>query len=124
MKSAMPFHGVATPQWRAVCRAAFRDIAWPGAAAWRRQVLRIWRQAEFREERHAAIELTGQRGAREFQTSSALPMYEEIITSGAWWDYVDAVATQRFGELLRREPGPVKRILLRRHPSRENKHGQ
>lgn len=113
VKSAMPFHGVTTPQLRAVCLAVFKDVAWPSAAAWRAQVLRIWREAEYREERHAAIELSGHRAAREFQTAAALPMYERIVVEGAWWDYVDAVATQRFADLLRRDPARVKRVLLR-----------
>ena len=55
-------------------------------------MLAIWRGARFREERYAAIELTGVRAARGFQTIDALPMYEEMIVTGAWWDYVDAIA--------------------------------
>jgi 3-methyladenine DNA glycosylase AlkD len=29
-----------------------------------------------------------------------MPMYEEIITKGAWWDYVDEVAVRRVGPML------------------------
>ena len=31
---------------------------------------------------------------------AALPVYEELIVTGAWWDYVDAVATGPLGALL------------------------
>jgi 3-methyladenine DNA glycosylase AlkD len=42
----------------------------------------------------------------------ALPMYEEMITTGAWWDYVDAIASHRLGPLLRRFPREMRREML------------
>ncbi len=30
----------------------------------------------------------------------ALPLYEELITTGAWWDYVDEIAVRRVGPML------------------------
>jgi 3-methyladenine DNA glycosylase AlkD len=41
----------------------------------------------------------------------ALPLYEEMITTGAWWDYVDSIASHRLGELLRRYPKELPAIL-------------
>jgi 3-methyladenine DNA glycosylase AlkD len=113
MKSTMPYLGVSAVPLRAVCRRVFADVPLPDAATWRALVLGLWRNARFREERYAAIELTGHRSARDFQDMDALPMYEEMIVSGAWWDYVDALATQRLGELLRRHPGPMEKAMLR-----------
>lgn len=112
MKSSMPYHGVPTPVLRALCKQVFADVELPSAEAWRRQVLAIWRGAEFREERYAAIELTGLLRAAPFQTLDALPVYEEMIVSGAWWDYVDAIASRRVGLLLRRFPDQMKPIML------------
>jgi 3-methyladenine DNA glycosylase AlkD len=100
MKSAMPYLGVSAVPMRTVCKKLFADLAWPDSATWQADVLRIWRDAEYREERHAAIELTGVRAARAFQHIDALPMYEEMIVDGAWWDYVDAIATQRLWAIL------------------------
>jgi hypothetical protein len=28
-------------------------------------------------------------------------MYEELIVTGAWWDYVDDIASHRIGPILR-----------------------
>lgn len=109
----MPFHGVTTPQFRVVCRRVFADLDWPDAAAWRADVLGIWRGATHREERHAAIEMSGHRRARPFQTMEALPVYEEMIVTGAWWDFVDSVATHRLRELLVRHLAPMRRTMLR-----------
>ncbi len=96
MKSAMPYLGVSAVPLRQVCRELFKDLTWNGASAiGRRTCSRIWRGAEFREERYAAIELTGVKVARPSSDLDALPMYEEMIVTGAWWDYVDAIAAQR-----------------------------
>src|SRR5689334_3796979 len=75
MKSTMPYHGVTTVPLRAVCKQVFRDVAYKHDAAWQQDVLAIWRDAKFREERYAAIELSGHRRASDFQTMRALPMY-------------------------------------------------
>ena len=107
----MPFHGVDVTALRAICKRAFAAHPLEDAAAWRNDVLAIWRGARFREERYAAIELTGDRRARPFQTMAALPMYEEMIVTGAWWDLVDALASKRLGEILRNEPGPMRKAM-------------
>ena len=111
MKSAMPFHGVDVTTLRAICKAVFAAHPVTGAAAWRRDVLAIWRGAKFREERYAAIGLTGDRRARTFQTMASLPMYEEMIVTGAWWDFVDTLASKRLGEILRNEPAPMRKAM-------------
>src|SRR6185295_10956328 len=112
MKSAMPYLGVATVPMRQVCKAVFAGLAWPDSAAWQKDVLAIWRGARFREERYAAVELTGVRAARAFQRIDALPMYEEMIVDGAWWDYVDAVATHRLWALLQNDRAAMKARML------------
>jgi len=111
MKSAMPFHGVGAVPLRAICKRAFAAHPVTNAAAWRKDVLAIWRGAKFREERYAAIELTGDRRALAFQVMASLPMYEEMIVTGAWWDLVDALATKRLGEILRNERGPMRKAM-------------
>lgn len=112
MKSEMPFHGVAAPVFRAACKRVFAGLSFGNAAAWRGAVLALWRGARFREERYGAIELTGLRAAVPFQDMDTLPMYEEMVVTGAWWDLVDSVAKLRLGLLLRRHPGPMKREML------------
>jgi len=112
MKSAMPFHGVPTPTLRKVCRTVFADVPLANAALWQAQVLALWRDARFREERYAALELAGHRRAEPFQTFSAMPIYEEMIVTGAWWDYVDDIAAHCVGPILHREPARMRRKIL------------
>jgi 3-methyladenine DNA glycosylase AlkD len=111
MKSTMPYHGVSAPLMRKACRAVFATHVIEDAADWERDVLDLWRGARFREERYAAIELSGDRRARPFQTLATVPMYEEMIVTGAWWDYVDWIASHRIGGLLRTYPGPMRKKL-------------
>jgi 3-methyladenine DNA glycosylase AlkD len=112
MKSAMPYHGVPTPLLRKVCKLTFADLQFGTASHWQAQVLDLWRGARFREERYAAIYLTGDERTRPFQTLSAMKMYEELIVTGAWWDYVDDIASHRIGPILRDYPTPMRRKML------------
>jgi 3-methyladenine DNA glycosylase AlkD len=46
-----------------------------------------------------------------FQDLAALPMYEEMIVTGAWWDLVDGIAGHRLGLLLRRFPREMRKEM-------------
>ena len=112
MKSAMPYHGVPTPLLRQVCKSTFADLRFATASHWQAQVLHLWRGARFREERYAALYLAGDKRGRPFQTLSAMKMYDELIVTGAWWDYVDDIASHRVGPILRNYPVPMRRKML------------
>jgi len=112
MKSTMPYHGASLPVVRGVCKRFFPQLALPSAGEWRSLVLTFWREATHREERYAAIHLAGDRRADAFQTLDALPLYEEMIVTGAWWDYVDEIAANQVGPMLRRYPEPMRATML------------
>jgi 3-methyladenine DNA glycosylase AlkD len=112
MKSAMPYHGVSAVPQRAIFRRVLADADFASAEAWRALVLGLWRGAEFREERYAALFLAGDRRAARFQTLEALPVYEELIVTGAWWDFVDDVATHRLPVLVKAYPREMRREML------------
>lgn len=113
MKSAMPYYGVSAPVQRALWREVFdaHPLASPGDLE--RVALSLWRGARYREERYAAIGLTGQRRYRAWQTPDLVPMYEEMIVTGAWWDYVDAIATHQLGDVLRGHARRMKPLMRR-----------
>lgn len=112
MKSAMPYWGVSAVPFRALCKRVFAEHAIEDAETWRADALALFRGATHREERYAAVELTGDRRAKRFQTMASLAMYEEMIVTGAWWDIVDALASHRLGAILRAEPKPAKKAML------------
>lgn len=112
MKSAMPFHGVGAVPFRAACRELFGPLEPRDAAAFRCAVLGLFRGAEFREEAYAAVELARVKRFAPFRDLDFLPACEEMVVKGAWWDVVDAVAPHLLGELLRKEPGAMRREML------------
>jgi 3-methyladenine DNA glycosylase AlkD len=111
MKSEMPYLGIPAAPLRTACKEVYSKHALDSLDAWRETVLTLWRKAKYREERYAAIELTGQRPYKSFQVMSVLPMYEEMIVTGAWWDYVDWIASHRLGVLLHDHPAPMKKRM-------------
>ena len=111
LKSAMPCIGVAADPFRKALRPVFARTPLENAASWRALVLGLFRGAKYREEWWAAAFLAADRRARGFQTMDALPMYEEMLVTAAWWDVVDDLATHRLSEILRSEPARMKRVM-------------
>ena len=111
MKSEMPFLGVQTPALRALCREVFDACPLGTRARWIDTVLALWRRARYREERYAAITLAASRKYRDFRDLGVLPSCEEMVVDGAWWDYVDSIATRLVGDLLARHPREMKRHM-------------
>ena len=111
MKSAMPYLGIQTVPFRKATKAVLAAHPLDSFEDWHATALALWRGGQYREERYAVIELIGYRTYESFRTPGALPLYEELISTGAWWDYVDTIASHRLGELLRRYPKQLRAIL-------------
>ena len=111
MKSAIPYLGVQTTPLRSICKKAFASYPLDSFDDWTDAVLRLWRQADYREERYCSIEFCGNKLYRNHQRLAALPMYEEMIVTGAWWDYVDAIAGHRLRDILLRSPKGMSRRM-------------
>jgi len=113
MKSSMPYRGVSAPALKRICREAFKAYPLASSPEWQRTTLALWRPATFREERYAAVFLTECRAYDEFRTFKAIAMFEEMIVTGAWWDFVDALAGRGLGAILRAEPRRMKPLMRR-----------
>ncbi len=104
MKSAMPFMGVRVPVMRKVARTVFDRDPPNSAEGWQSTIRALWHEATHREERYAAIELAVHRPCSRWLTMESVPLLEELIVDGAWWDYVDRIAPAAFGHILANEP--------------------
>jgi len=113
MKSSMPYRGLTSPELRALLRPLLADPALAPASreAWEADVRALWDTAEFREERYAALAVTGHRAARPWQDPEALGLYRYLVETGAWWDFVDLLAADRVGPILLRHRAVVIPIL-------------
>jgi 3-methyladenine DNA glycosylase AlkD len=113
MKSEMPYHGVQSPLVKDICRRVFAGHDFSDGTKWEKDVLALWRGAKFREERYVALSLATHRRARDHHVPKTLPMYEEIIVDGAWWDYVDWASSKGVGAILRAHPAKMKPLMLK-----------
>lgn len=111
MKSAIPFLGLAAPTQRSISGAYFREQPSLSDAQWRREILGLWRRAEYREERHAALDLLRSRDYSHYITPQLWALLDELIVTGAWWDYIDTIAPNVHALLLRQHPKDIKPLL-------------
>ena len=113
MKSAMPYRGLTSPELRALLRPLLADpsLAPASPREWEADVRALWDGAAYREERYAAVALTGHRVARAWQDPDALELYRHLVVTGAWWDYVDVLAADRVGPILLRHRSIVTPLL-------------
>ncbi|KGN40523.1 DNA alkylation repair protein [Knoellia aerolata] len=105
MKSEMPFLGLTSPARRALVRPILDDPALrlESREEWEGAVRRLWDEAEFREERYAALDLLRHRAYRTWHDPDVMPLVEHLVVTGAWWDLVDELSTV-VGEALLVDP--------------------
>lgn len=84
MNSQMPFLGVQKPVLVKVMRPLIRGASEGEAIT---AAVDLWDHAEYREHRYAALLLLRGRPVDE-------TLARHLIMTGAWWDYVDEVATK------------------------------
>jgi 3-methyladenine DNA glycosylase AlkD len=113
MKSALPFHGIPAPLRRRLQAAAVRAHPLPDTRTLAATMRTLWRQARTREERYGAMELARVGTSAKLLDLSLLPVYEEMIVSGAWWDYCDDISGSALSRLLTEHPQEMKPLLRR-----------
>ncbi len=100
MKSALPYRGVTSAPLRALVTGLYAAHPLPDRATWESCVRELWDGAGYREERYAAIALASHRLYRPYQDPAAMPLYRHLVVTGAWWDYVDPIASRHVAGIL------------------------
>jgi 3-methyladenine DNA glycosylase AlkD len=114
MKSALPFYGIAAPRRRKLTAETVKTHPCANTATLAATMLTLFRQARFREERYAAVELPRLSAAhRKLVDRSLLPVAEALIRESAWWDLVDDLSAEMLQQLLLRRPSEAKPMLRR-----------
>ena len=111
MKSDMPCFGVGVPQCRHIASSVIKTHPLPDSRAWEMAILDLWRTATHREERYAAVEILLLRRYSSWLEPARVPLIEEMVVTGAWWDYVDAIASRGAGTILAAHSRPMKALL-------------
>ena len=108
MKSTMPYRGVQSPVAKQIQRDLNQQHSLTSAEELEQVIRELW-QADYREERYAAIGLA--RRYYKYHTLEMLPLFRMMIETGAWWDFVDAIAAYLIGGLLEKYTVEMKRKL-------------
>jgi 3-methyladenine DNA glycosylase AlkD len=109
MKSAMPYRGIPSPRLKALLRPLLAQHPLD-EETWHATVLALWDEAEFREERYAALVIARHRLHREHRQAHTIGLYEHLVRTGAWWDLVDETS-RLVGEILVTHPGDVRPVI-------------
>ena len=113
MKSALPYYGVRVPCGAQHCPDDLHAVARSRSATrGTRPSGLLYDDATHREERYAALALVGHRLYSGYADVAAMPLYEHLVTTGAWWDLVDE-ASHRVGDALRADRAGVTAELDR-----------
>ena len=107
MKSAMPYRGLTSGELKAALRPVLAEQRLTDRQRWLDTVRTLWDEATFREERYAAIGILRHRHHRTWARDpdpALIALLRHMITTGAWWDLVDDLASHCVGDLLRARP--------------------
>ena len=101
MKTDMPFYGVQKPGREVILRELVAIFSPDDREEYEELVLSLW-GLPHREEKYLALGVARHFG--EFVTPSSLLLYRRLIVEGAWWDFVDEVATKLIRRLVVEHP--------------------
>jgi len=108
MKSELPYRGVKAKPLQLITKNLFKAYPITDQKEFERVVRELW-DAEYREERYAAISACEY--YKKFQILDSLSLYRFMIETGAWWDLVDVIASHLVGGLLKRHQAVMKPIM-------------
>lgn len=100
MKSDLPYVGLGAPALKALLRPILADHRFADRAQWEAAALELFEDATHREEWYAAVALLRHRSYRAWLDTDLLPLLEELVRLGAWWDVVDEIAGHLVGQVL------------------------
>ena len=101
MKTDMPFYGVQKTGRVDILRRLVGELAPADRVEYEAIVLGLW-DLPHREEKYLAIGYA--RHFDVFVVPESIPLYRRLIVEGAWWDFVDEVATKLIRFLIVEDP--------------------
>ena len=109
MRTSQPFYGVQRAGLDALAREVLARFPCTDRATYERNTLALWKLPH-REERYLAIRWARQ---KKWIGPESLPLYEQLIREGAWWDFVDEIASHLVGGVLGKARPQVEPVLDR-----------
>lgn len=112
MKSTIPYYGLKTPTVRSVLTPLLKQHTLRTVDEWELAIRTLWDEVTHREEWYAAEAIARYGRYRNWRSSpDALPLYDHMIRTGAWWDVCDVIAQHLVGEVLMAHRDEVSAIM-------------
>lgn len=108
MKTDMPFWGIQKPDREPIYRQLAKDFTPSNHDEYSQVIRKIW-NGKHREEKYAALDYAVR--CKKFIDTSMIPLYEELVRDGEWWDLVDPLATLLVGVAFLNDQKTVKPIM-------------
>lgn len=100
-KSKLPYYGLKTPAVRAVLKPLLKEHTLRSFDEWELAIRTLWDTVTHREEWYAALGIAEYGRYRDYRSSlKAVPLFEHMIRTGAWWDVCDGIALSLVGGVL------------------------
>jgi 3-methyladenine DNA glycosylase AlkD len=97
MKTDMPFYGVSSPARRPIARELKQTFPAGSGAEYRDNVRLLW-ALPHREEKYLAIDYA--LSFKKLITIEQIDLYRQMVVEGAWWDFVDVIASDLVGRVV------------------------
>jgi 3-methyladenine DNA glycosylase AlkD len=110
MKTDMPFYGVPKPDRLPIARQIKEEFPPVDANDYRTRVLALW-NLPHREEKYLAIGYAWT--FRKFVVFGQIDLFERMIIEGAWWDFVDELASPIVGKIVLEDRELMRPVLER-----------
>jgi len=107
MKTDDPFFGVQAKPRREILKE-LGEFKPANIVDYDRAVRALWARPE-RETRYLAIDYA--KKFKRYITLDSMPLYEDLIRTGQWWDFVDDVATHLVGVVWKNEREAVTPVM-------------
>lgn len=108
MKTDMPFWGIQKPDREPIYRELAKKFAPADHDEYSQVILKLW-SGKRREDKYAALDYAVR--CKKFIDKSMIPLYEDLVRDGAWWDLVDPLATLLIGVAFLSDQKAVKPIV-------------
>lgn len=108
MKTTMPFYGIQKPDRIPVYKEIARLFRPQSRKEYERNVKALWSQTH-REVKYAALGYAGK--FSEFVSFESMPLFEQLVREGAWWDLVDDIAINLIGDVLLKDRSTVTPLI-------------
>jgi 3-methyladenine DNA glycosylase AlkD len=110
MKTSMPFYGVQKPDRQPIYKHIIREFPPRNHDEFEVIVRTLWAMPH-REEKYTALEFAN--AFQLFVDSKSVPLFEDLIREGAWWDFVDVIAINLIGHAYLRDRSGLKSEIER-----------